>query len=295
MTDIRTLPTRLTLADGDRLAARLGRSLSKNTVKAYRQGWEAWRSWAAERGLSVCPAHPIHIAAFLDQYADGRGRSTVGLAKTAIAKMHQIAGHENPCRASVVADCFRVISRESPRPRQARALTAERLDRMAGVLTERDLALLRVMRDGLLRVSEACALAWGDIARKRDGSGLLFIDRSKTDPAGAGHHTYLSPQTMRALAALAPGEAEDLVFPLTPDHISRRIRTLAARAGLGAGYSGHSPRVGMAVDLARTGTGLTQLMQAGRWRSSVLVARYTEQIAASRNAVARYYHQEKTE
>lgn len=85
------------------------------------------------------------------------------------------------------------------------------------------------------------------------------------------------------------------MFPPTPDHISRRIRTLAARAGLGAGYSGHSPRVGMAVDLARTGTGLTQLMQAGRWRSSVLVARYTEQIAASRNAVARYYHQEKTE
>ena len=39
----------------------------------------------------------------------------------------------------------------------------------------------------------------------------------------------------------------------------------AKEAGLGDGYSGHSPRIGMAIDLAADGSGLPALQQAGRW------------------------------
>ncbi len=49
-----------------------------------------------------------------------------------------------------------------------------------------DVALICLMRDALLRVSEAAALTWADIDAQPDGTGRLMIRRSKTDPAGAG-------------------------------------------------------------------------------------------------------------
>ena len=64
---------------------------------------------------------------------------------------------------------------------------------------------------------------------------------------------------------------------------------MAERAGLGDGYSGHSARVGMAVDLARGGVELPALMAAGRWSAPTMPARYTSAETAGRGAVARWY------
>ena len=63
---------------------------------------------------------------------------------------------------------------------------------------------------------------------------------------------------------------------------------------LGEGCTGHSGRVGMAQNLAATGTELPALMTAGRWKSSRMPARYTERQAAGRGAVARYYGESET-
>ena len=60
-------------------------------------------------------------------------------------------------------------------------------------------------------------------------------------------------------------------------------------AGLGDGFSAHSPRVGMAQDLSAAGAELPELMTAGRWDSPTMPARYTEAQAAGRGAVAQYY------
>ena len=58
---------------------------------------------------------------------------------------------------------------------------------------------------------------------------------------------------------------------------------------MGKRFTGHSGRVGMAQDLAKTGAELPALMTAGRWKSSTLPARYTNRQAADRGAVAKYY------
>ena len=81
------------------------------------------------------------------------------------------------------------------------------------------------------------------------------------------------------------------VFGLSPRQIGRRVQAAARAAGLGEGFTGHSGRVGMAQDLARTGVELPALMTAGRWKSSRMPARYTERQAADRGAVARYYQE----
>ena len=72
------------------------------------------------------------------------------------------------------------------------------------------------------------------------------------------------------------------------------IKATTRMAGLGEGFTCHSPRVGMprvgmAQDLSAAGVELPELMTAGRWDSPTMPARYTEAQATSRGAVARYY------
>ncbi|WP_419863002.1 hypothetical protein [Candidatus Poriferisodalis sp.] len=65
----------------------------------------------------------------------------------------------------------------------------------------------------------------------------------------------MSAPTMVALASIRNGAPAELrpVFELSSNQISLRIKKAALAAGLGDGFSGHSPRVGMAQDLARIG------------------------------------------
>ena len=68
-----------------------------------------------------------------------------------------------------------------------------------------DIALIGLMRDAMLRVSEAAALTWGDIEAEKDGTGRLLVRRSKTDANGEGAVLFVSAQTMADLAALRTG------------------------------------------------------------------------------------------
>ena len=151
------------------------------------------------------------------------------------------------------------------------------------------------MRDCLLRVSEAARLRWGDVEVQQDGSGRIFVRRSKSDQEGAGSSLYLGETAVKDLLAIRPEAAvidpEALVFGLSISQMERRIRAAALAAGLGDGFSGHSGRVGMAQDLSAAGAELPELMTAGRWRSPEMPAVYTRRQAAGRGAVARYYRQ----
>ena len=158
-----------------------------------------------------------------------------------------------------------------------------------------DVALLSILRDGLLRRSEAAALTWGDLVFRDDGSALLQVRRSKTDPGAEGVVLYSGQEAAAALWAIRPAaELVDLkasVFGLSPRHVARRVNAAARAAGLGDGLTGHPDRVGMAQDLVKSGVELPALMTAGRWKSSMMPARYTERQSADRGGVARYYRE----
>ena len=57
-----------------------------------------------------------------------------------------------------------------------------------------DLALLQVMREGLLRRSETSALRCGGVELHENGSGRLHVARSKTDQSAEGAVLCLGPE-----------------------------------------------------------------------------------------------------
>ena len=52
------------------------------------------------------------------------------------------------------------------------------------------------------------------------------------------------------------------------------------------GLSGHSTRVGAAGDMIAAGIELPAILQAGRWKSTVMVNRYGERLLARRGGIA---------
>ena len=68
----------------------------------------------------------------------------------------------------------------------------------------------------------------------------------------------------------------------------RRLDGAALAAGLERRVTAHSGRVGLASELTSRGASTTDVMLAGNWKTSRMVAHYSAGATAERGAVARY-------
>ena len=249
-------PASLTeLAAADRgVADSLTAILSDNTRRTYDTQWRIFTSWCDEVGLSALPAEPLTVARYLAARAgSGASIATLRLAASAIAKAHQWAKVESPCRDPGVRASLKGWGRRLAKPqRQSRALTADVLAviRLTAVQPRRrgrgietpeqaaerarfDLALVAVLSDAGLRRSEAAALRWGDVQRWDDGSGRITVIRSKTDAEAVGAVVAITPVAMNALDAIRPAGVGggEKVFGLSESQIARRVKAIARAAG----------------------------------------------------------------
>ena len=94
-------------------------------------------------------------------------------------------------------------------------------------------------------------------------------------------------RTVRAALASEPAPT-DRVVGLGPLQIQRRFTAAAHAAGIEARLTAHSGRVGLASELTARGASTTEVMLAGNWRTSRMVAHYSAGATAERGAVAKY-------
>ena len=268
---------------------------SEATRRVYSGQWAQWTAWARCRGFDSLPADPLAVAAYLsDRAGSGVAMATVRQARAAISAFHGDAGMADPTNNEEVRRVMSCLPRDESRPqRQAAGITREGLAAIQATAASPrtgpsgrresesqarargmvDVALVAVMRDGLLRHSDVSALIWADIHLEVDGSGWLTVSRARSGRVRQGTVMYLSRATMGSLDALRPEDhyPEAPVFNLSPDQIGRRIRAAAETAGLQGEFNGHSPKVGMAQDLATAGCALPDLTNVG---TSLEVALY---------------------
>ena len=279
---------------------------SAGTRKSYGDSWRVFVRWCQRYGRSSLPARPETVAAFAVRRAEQVKPQTIDHNCYAIAQAHELSGLANPCADTLVKYTLRGIRRQNPvAPKHAPALddaslyaiiaTVHRPRRFTDKGTPRkyaenpetarargdlDIAIALTMRDAGLRAAEASALEWKHIEQWEDGSGRCTIRRSKTDQYGAGTVVYLSRRTMKALGAIRPAVPDGRVFPFTTRALMLRIKAMAREAGLGDGFSSHSPRVGLAHKAATARAPIAEIMRQGRWKDGVMVARYTRKLEA---------------
>ena len=318
-----TLPVELSAADRARVDAALLDSRAANTRAQYRSAWRGWAEWSALNGHATLPADPLAIAAYLaERVADGAAAATVRTIRAAIRAGHVDTGADDPTGHDGVRRVLQGLTRQAAgRGRgQADPLTA---DDVAAILATAsiprrtgrgmeseaaaadrgaiDKALVGLLFQGGLRRSEAAALRWADVQAAADGRGIVvYIRRSKTDQDGtAADVRYLKNGCAAALrqlrdrltvqrSGLRPDGTAQVLGGINGQSIARRLTAAASAAGVEGRITGHSGRVGLAVELTRRGAPEQATAKAGGWKSSRMVAHYAAAVAAEQGAVATY-------
>ena len=285
------------------------KSKSPNTIKAYQFAAQKFNAWLGKR----IPNDTLIAEYLTTQHKNGKSPATCSQIVSAIQYIAHAEGVENPVGAITRATLQGIRRDGKERGRGSvhgiqrvemrdMARTASKRQTKRGL---RDCAIIRVMSDGLLRVSELCAIEVEDIEKQNDGSGILTIRHSKTDQEGKGRTIYLGMPTIDAVDKWkAVSKVQDGVLfrrvwkengkvgnnPLTTNGVRDMLKARAKEAGIDARVSGHSLRIGSAESLAERGATLVQLQNAGRWSNSQMPAHYTRKQAASKSAVARLFY-----
>ena len=291
-------------SDAAALAAVRVHSVEPSTLRVYFSMWKSWQEFCDGRGYRAYPASYEQVAAWLFHRAVEQGvrYSTVVVGLAAIVWAHRSGDREFDRKHGVIVDMLRALRNmpdvyadaEQVKPLDDEALVAIRATACSprrgrgGRMETPDMALKRglmdtalvyTVSDAGLRRSEAAALVWSQV-RSVEGFGEITLGKTKTNKQG-GDIVVVRPVTMDALEQIRDGKSDEArVFGLSPQQIARRIDAAAMAAGLGAGYGGHSGRVGMAVRMTRNGAPVATIVKQGRWSNADMVLLYTRSESA---------------
>ncbi len=299
MNQIVVLENRAGLLEADLPEAIAWDSLSANTQRAYQQVYDKLNVWLMGRPLS-----DTLLAAYLCELDQaGKSPATISLVATAVKWYLKTTKQEFSFNLTDLR--LKTIRRDSKTPGrgQVEGLTWSEVKRVCAlaeadktIVGLRDSALIRLMSDCLLRISEAVAINVEDV------DSVLHIRQSKTDQEREGVTLYIGPSTKEAInrycieGSIVEGALfrrvryQKHVCPgrLSVDGARHAIKRRAEEAGFEGFISGHSLRVGSAISLAQAGASVVEMQVAGRWKSPQMPAHYARAELANRGAIARF-------
>lgn len=278
---------------------RLEGAYAPATMKSYYTDVSAFVTWCEENGHDPFPASVETLCDFLEADAVLHVPNSVRRRLYAIRKIHQLLRLPEPTWDEEINLTFRRIRRrKTSRPKQAKGLTRDYLDRFLAVQPDnpwglRNRAMLSLGYDLLTRRSELVALTTDDIDARPDGTLRVLIRRSKADQAGLGRIAFTSKRTGHLIEDWLAWRGPDIGTLFCPIYqgvavdralsdttVKRVIKTAARHVGLDPedieDFSGHSMRVGAAQDLLKAGHDTVAIMRAGGWKSVNVLARYLE-------------------
>ena len=276
-------------------------AFSPNTLRAIKADTAVFQAWAADTGRSGgLPLDPEAVAAFVRDMGAHRKPATVSRYVSSLDHLHRAAELAPVGPTNAVRLALRALRREKgTAQKQAKPMRRHILDRALGSMTDspkdlRDAALLSVGYDTLCRSSELVAIRVQDVIRQADGSGRLYVAKSKTDQEGAGSWRYIAPDTLACveawISAAGHDAGEPLFLSLGPAAkgaaISPRDVLRIFKDRLGLDYSTHSARVGGAKDQLDGGVPIGKLAESGGRKSLAMPLRYGADTLAGQSGAA---------
>lgn len=268
--------------------------------------------------MEFCSRHEETALPFLDyvidrylsyMMAEGKTRTTIDRHLASLAKWARFLELDDP-RGSfkVQMRVLELRKKATTRTKQAEGIRAQHLNAALDILNPliprdcQDITLLFVGWETMCRRSELVEFTWGDFELQTDGSGLIYLEGSKTDQDRKGDYLYLSPYTTNILLGWRtrskPKSSTVAIFrgifsngkigtELSTKGVERCYQRIAERLGLPKEiFSGHSVRVGSAQEMIERDIDSAKIMLSGRWKSMSMLTRYAKKINAKKGGMA---------
>ena len=282
-------------------------SKSPNTLRAYKYALIQLDRWLDSRPLT----DELLAEYITERHEAGKSPNTIG-AIVAAAKWSANLHNLPDVAGRLTKTTLQGIRREGRGRGRGRVTGLRRMDvkkicwkaaEDGDVIALRDSAILQLMSDCLLRISELSAVNVDDVKDTPDGEGTLYIKESKTDQLAEGTHLFISKKTMSSIKAYceAAGINEGALFRgawrkdmrendrISVNAVRRMIKKRASAARIDGFVSGHSLRVGMAVSMASKGATVVQMQNRGRWQSPSMPAHYAASELELANVDRKFY------
>ena len=221
--------------------------------------------------------------------------ATMSRRIASISRLLDLSKQPNPTKEPDVILGLRRIKRNlGIAQKQATPLTLELMRKLQAVCDEsivgfRNRLLLQLGYESMRRGSEICAFEFDDVKRLPNGKHALLLRKSKTDQFGEGKLIPISNELVEMInhwqdkirqtdGYILRSLKRDLSVreSLDPAALNKILKTLQRKAKLHniGELSGHSFRVGAALDLLDKGMPLEKIMLRGGWKSENTALRY---------------------
>lgn len=275
------------------------RNASENTLKAYEHAKLKLQAWLEGRKLT-----DTMLAEYIrNLYAEGKSAATINLVVAAVKWMIAYKGADyevGPVTARVHSEIR--MEGKKQRRRLVDGLAWDDVERMCAAAESsestsglRDAAMISLMSDCLLRISEAVAVNVEDVT----GEGLLVRGGEEEQ---AEDSLYICEPTRDFIKRYQKraGIKSGALFRriryhthVTADRLGVKgareaIQRWAKEAGIKGTISGQSLRIGSALSLAEAGATVKEMQRAGRWLDPAMPARYVREAPPEQSPVERY-------
>ena len=282
----------------DDIFAKFDGAFAKNTIRAYRSDFAQYQNWCLQNNQDPIPATAETMAMYVDYLSENNKSATIRRRINSLGTILKLSKNIDPTKDPEVILALKRMHRKIGRAQeQATPLTKTLLKQLLNncdksIMGIRNQVLLRLGYETMRRRSELCAFKFEDVDCAPNGTPIIRLKFSKTDQYGTGKILPISEELLGTLNQWK-GIIENQGYilrsinkhghignSLNPASISTILKTL--QEGLKSEtnqqpLSGHSFRVGAALDLLEQGEPLEKIMLRGGWQTDSTAMKYLRQ------------------
>ena len=270
-------------------------AFAKNTIRAYRSDFIQYQNWCLQNKLDPIPATAEIVAMYIDYLSENNKSATIRRRINSLGTVLKLSKNHDPTKQPDVILALKRMHRKIGRAQeQATPLTKILLNQLVtncdnSIMGIRNQVLLRLGYETMRRRSELCAFKFEDIECALNGKPIIRLNFSKTDQYGAGKVLPISEELLILIErweAIVSNEGYILRSinkhghignSLNPASINTILKTLQEGLKTESNQqplSGHSFRVGAALDLLEQGEPLERIMLKGGWQTDATAMKY---------------------
>jgi integrase len=279
----------------DNILAKFDGAFAENTIRAYRSDFIQYQAWCSHNNIDSIPATADAMAQYVDYLATVKKSATIRRRINSLGTVLKLSKHYNPTNQPEVILAIKRMHRKIGRAQhQATPLTKPLLNQLLSncdnsIRGLRNQVLLRLGYETMRRRSELCAFKFKDIRQAPNGNPAIKLNFSKTDQFGTGKILPISQELFDLLEEwrrIITDEGYILRSINRHGHFGSNLHPASVNTLLkalqkdlkvdydGQPLSGHSFRVGAALDLLEQGEPLEKIMLRGGWQTDSTAMKY---------------------